>query len=112
MGSHMKKSIFDEQTTKALKNWQMAAKKRHEKGGKSPIHLGGSSRGGTFHRFRTLGHSVHSSYEDHEPSNRGVEPSSHPPPSTTTLVVKVDNPESETTVLRSGEESSFAFVKP
>ncbi|GFS39410.1 seven transmembrane MLO family protein [Actinidia rufa] len=111
MGSHMKRSIFDEQTAKALKNWQMAAKKRHEKGGKSPTHHGGSSPGGTFHQFQTPGHSARSSYEDQDPSNRGAIPSSHPPGSTATLVVKVDNSESETTVLRSGEES-FAFVKP
>ncbi|PSS36599.1 MLO-like protein [Actinidia chinensis var. chinensis] len=111
MGSHMKRSIFDEQTAKALKNWQMAAKKRHEKGGKSPTHHGGSSPGGSFHRFQTPGHSARSSYEDQDPSHRGAMPSSHPPASTATLVVKVDNSESETTVLRSGEES-FAFVKP
>lgn len=28
MGSHMKKAIFEEQTAKALKNWQKAAKQR------------------------------------------------------------------------------------
>lgn len=28
MGSHMKKAIFEEQTTKALKKWQKAAKER------------------------------------------------------------------------------------
>lgn len=28
MGSHMKRSIFDEQTSKALKNWHKAAKKK------------------------------------------------------------------------------------
>ncbi|XP_021284257.1 MLO protein homolog 1-like [Herrania umbratica] len=31
MGSHMKKSIFEEQTAKALKNWHRAAKKRNKK---------------------------------------------------------------------------------
>ncbi|XP_022769423.1 MLO protein homolog 1-like [Durio zibethinus] len=31
MGSHMKRSIFEEQTAKALKNWQKAAKKRNKK---------------------------------------------------------------------------------
>ncbi|KAE8654095.1 MLO protein-like protein 1 [Hibiscus syriacus] len=30
MGSHMKKSIFEEQTAKALKNWHRAAKKRNK----------------------------------------------------------------------------------
>lgn len=28
MGSHMKKSIFDEQTSKAIKKWHMAIKKK------------------------------------------------------------------------------------
>ncbi|WOL09766.1 MLO-like protein 9 [Canna indica] len=32
MGSHMKRSIFDEQTSKALKKWHQAVKKKHEKG--------------------------------------------------------------------------------
>ncbi|KAJ6792177.1 MLO-like protein 9 [Iris pallida] len=32
MGSHMKKSIFDEQTSRALKKWHQAVKKRHKKG--------------------------------------------------------------------------------
>ncbi|XP_047312048.1 MLO-like protein 8 [Impatiens glandulifera] len=36
MGSHMKKTIFDEQTSRALKNWQMAAKKKQNRGSKSP----------------------------------------------------------------------------
>ncbi|CAN6481538.1 unnamed protein product [Victoria cruziana] len=31
MGSHMKKTIFDEQTSKALMKWQQAAKKKQEK---------------------------------------------------------------------------------
>ena len=39
MGSHMKKSIFDEQTSKSLKKWHMAVKKKHGgRGGKSPTH--------------------------------------------------------------------------
>ena len=29
MGSTMKQSIFDEQTSKALKNWRAGAKKKH-----------------------------------------------------------------------------------
>ncbi|CAA6663140.1 unnamed protein product [Spirodela intermedia] len=31
MGSHMKRSIFDEYTAKALKKWQQSAKKRHNR---------------------------------------------------------------------------------
>lgn len=39
MGSNMKKSIFDEQTSKALKNWRMAAVKKKRGGGS----IGGNS---------------------------------------------------------------------
>lgn len=31
MGTHMKRSIFDEQTSKALKKWHQAVKRKHEK---------------------------------------------------------------------------------
>lgn len=31
MGSHMKRSIFDEQTNQALKKWHRAVRKRHKK---------------------------------------------------------------------------------
>ncbi|KAG6499181.1 hypothetical protein ZIOFF_038937 [Zingiber officinale] len=31
MGTHMKKTIFDEQTSKALKQWHQAVKRKHEK---------------------------------------------------------------------------------
>ncbi|CAH9088269.1 unnamed protein product [Cuscuta epithymum] len=67
MGSRMKKSIFDEQTSKALKNWHMAVKKKQTKGAKSPSRtLGGSPSSSTLgsklrpkapslHRFRSLG---------------------------------------------------------
>ncbi|CAI9276357.1 unnamed protein product [Lactuca saligna] len=47
MGSNMKKSIFDEQTSKALMNWRMAAVKKKRgggsTGGNSPIRTGGNS---------------------------------------------------------------------
>ncbi|KAJ6391271.1 hypothetical protein OIU77_025290 [Salix suchowensis] len=42
MGSRMKKSVFDEQTSKALKRWHMLVKKRHVKGGKTPTRTLGS----------------------------------------------------------------------
>ncbi|KAF2312518.1 hypothetical protein GH714_034940 [Hevea brasiliensis] len=98
MGSHMKKSIFDEQTSKALKKWHMAVKKRHKKGGKSPtMTLGGSaspvstvhSSGHTLHRFKTTGHSSRSSYayEDQEMSDMEAETLS-PTSSTTNLIVR------------------------
>uniref|UniRef100_A0A2N9FCK4 MLO-like protein n=1 Tax=Fagus sylvatica TaxID=28930 RepID=A0A2N9FCK4_FAGSY len=71
MGSNMKKSIFDEQTAKALKKWHMAVKKKHGgRGGKSPtLTLGGSpaSNGALllwthiapFQNYRTLNPRVH-----------------------------------------------------
>ncbi|XP_010680632.1 MLO-like protein 10 isoform X2 [Beta vulgaris subsp. vulgaris] len=77
MGSNMKKSVFDEQTSKALTKWHMEVKrKQEEKTEKSPSTrtLGGSSKnsrkslrrhssGPTLHRFMTTGHSSHlSSY--------------------------------------------------
>ena len=40
MGSHMKTAIFEEQTAKALKNWQKAAKNRKKlrnKGGDASV---------------------------------------------------------------------------
>ena len=52
MGSTMKQSIFDEQTSKALKNWRAGVKKKAPtsskhggQGGGSPA--GGSPRGGS-----------------------------------------------------------------
>lgn len=41
MGSTMKQSIFDEQTSKALKNWRAGAKKKAPTGGSK--HGGGGS---------------------------------------------------------------------
>ncbi|KAK2657695.1 hypothetical protein Ddye_010747 [Dipteronia dyeriana] len=43
MGSHMKKAIFEEQTAKALKNWQKAARQR-----KKQRSHGGTDIGGNF----------------------------------------------------------------
>ncbi|XP_058180584.1 MLO-like protein 10 isoform X2 [Rhododendron vialii] len=124
MGSHMKKSIFDQQTSKALKNWHKAAKKKQDKGGgKSPVHssLGGSppvasvsstfpSPGeATLHQFKTTGHSTHSfSCEDHEPSDLKVDM-----PSTTNLMVKIDDDlGTETSATHPGEGSRNEYVHP
>ncbi|KAL4313325.1 hypothetical protein GQ457_01G008390 [Hibiscus cannabinus] len=43
MGSHMKKSIFEEQTAKALKNWHRAAKKRNKNKAKGDGSVGMNS---------------------------------------------------------------------
>ncbi|KAG5546466.1 hypothetical protein RHGRI_018601 [Rhododendron griersonianum] len=125
MGSHMKKSIFDQQTSKALKNWHKAAKKNQDKGGgKSPAHssLGGSPPAAsvsstlpspgeaTLHQFKTAGHSTRSfSYEDHEPSDLKVDM-----PSTTNLMVKIDDDlGTETSATpHPGEGSRNEYVHP
>lgn len=133
MGSNMKRSVFDEQTSKALKKWHMAVKKRHGgKAGRSSTHqtLGGSptasmastvqmpGSGHTLHRFKTTGHSTRTfTYEDHEVSDYEGEPES-PTSSTTNLIVRVDDSEPETEPVVSHPEHDtsgeieFSFVKP
>lgn len=126
MGSHMKKSIFDEQTSTALKKWHMAAKKKHGKrGGKSPsVKLGGSpalstvhSSGHTLHRFKTTGHSSSFAYEDPETSDIEAEPLS-PHSSTANLLVRVDHDEQQLDTNQPHSEGEtmnqddFSFAKP
>lgn len=129
MGSYMKKSIFDEQTSKALKKWHKAVKKKHggTHGGKSPTQtLGGgsstlstvhSSGGHTLHRFKTTGHSTRSSvFDDHETSDLETDPLS--PTSTTNLIVRVDQMEQETEKIephdneQTNNPDDFSFAKP
>ncbi|KAK7360353.1 hypothetical protein VNO77_02340 [Canavalia gladiata] len=101
MGSRMKKSIFDEQTSKALKKWHMAVKKKQGvKLGKSSVGtMDGSttdstvhSSGPTLHRFKTTGHSTRtmSTYDDYQ-SDIELSPISP----TSNLIVKVDDGEQE-----------------
>ncbi|KAI5438502.1 hypothetical protein KIW84_024298 [Lathyrus oleraceus] len=96
MGSRMKRSIFDEQTSKALKKWHMTVKKKHGvvKLGKSKIvTMDGSTIGSTLqspspalHRFKTTGHSTRSStfeeQDEYELSDHDME---------TNLILKVDH---------------------
>ncbi|KAI3462294.1 hypothetical protein Pfo_018957 [Paulownia fortunei] len=139
MGSHMKKSIFDEQTSKALKKWHMAVKKKHgERAGRSPTRtLGGgggsptSSMGSPFHpagamlhRFKTTGHSTRlPGYEDHDASD--LEDPSTPPAPTTSLIIRADpvdhddhdvDAENDMGLPHNGQETrnedDFSFVKP
>lgn len=127
MGSHMKKSIFDEQTSKALKKWHMAAKKKHRQGGKSPTRtLGGNSSpsstlhssGRTMQRFKTTGHSTHSyAYDDQDISDMEAEALS-PTSSTTDLIARTSQDDQTielTEPHRDGatrNEDDFSFVKP
>ncbi|CAN1785427.1 MLO-like protein 8 [Linum perenne] len=76
MGSNMKKAVFDEQTSKALKKWHMAVKKKKQagtvKGRKSSVRTltlnSSTSSGHTLHRFKTTGHSTRSHYAYHDDS--------------------------------------------
>ncbi|KAJ8428944.1 hypothetical protein Cgig2_009815 [Carnegiea gigantea] len=124
MGSHMKKSIFDEQTSKALHKWHMAVKrkqeeKQDERTPKPPPSrtLGGSSKknslkryssGPSLHRFMTMGHlSRTSTYDGHGGSNQ--EDGEHS--TLANLIVRVDpdhdhdNGESEMSKLHIGGET-------
>ncbi|KAK1297049.1 MLO-like protein 5 [Acorus calamus] len=64
MGTHMKKSIFDEQTSRALKKWHKDAKKKQGKpsqgsrtpGGGTPEASPSASPAHPLKRFKTTGH--------------------------------------------------------
>lgn len=124
MGSNMKKSIFDEQTSKALKKWHMAVKKKKEgRGERSSGTLGGSPMaspvhpsGPTLHRFKTTGHSTRAvSYEEQESSDLELDASSPTSSSMANLLVRVDQdvPLVETTMEdQTKKEDGFSFVKP
>uniref|UniRef100_A0A7C9ADH3 MLO-like protein n=1 Tax=Opuntia streptacantha TaxID=393608 RepID=A0A7C9ADH3_OPUST len=120
MGSHMKKSIFDEQTSKALHKWHMAVKKKQEERASKPPPsrtLGGSSKksslkryasGPSLHRFMTMGHlSRTSTYDGHDGSRH--EDSEHS--TLANLIVRVDqgqnhdDGETEMSMLPIGEET-------
>nr|XP_043636910.1 MLO-like protein 10 [Erigeron canadensis] len=138
MGSNLKKSIFDEQTAKALKQWRMAVKKKHGgKGGKSPARSYASSLtaspvhsmastinpaagGVALHRFKTTGHSTRSAYhDDTDASDLEAEPLS-PESSTRHLIdvrdgyhtdneIELDHTTQET---ETRNEDEFSFAKP
>lgn len=103
MGSSMKRSIFDEQTSKALKKWHMGARKKQlGKGGKTLARTPGSSTtrsgssGHTLHRFKTTGHSTKSyAYDDHETSDYEAETLSPTLTSTASLIVRVAHSDDE-----------------
>ncbi|KAF7130265.1 hypothetical protein RHSIM_Rhsim10G0192100 [Rhododendron simsii] len=124
MGSHMKKSIFDEQTSKALKTWHNAAKKRTGRGGKSPARkLGGGSptasmsstlhsAGAALHRFKTIGHSAQPfTYEtDPEQSDYEAEPLSTTS-STTNLIIDSEINSRETLIVLTNAAMSALAAK-
>ncbi|GMH06615.1 hypothetical protein Nepgr_008455 [Nepenthes gracilis] len=102
MGSHMKKSVFDEQTTRALKKWHKTVKKQQqgEKAVTAPSRTfeGSSSfstlhtSGRTLHRLKTTGHSTNSSPRE-KPETSDYEADGNPssPRSlTANFVVRID----------------------
>ncbi|KAF5177201.1 Mlo-like protein [Thalictrum thalictroides] len=100
MGTNMKKSIFDEQTSRALKNWHRAAvkKKKDEKSGKSPRTTPSASPMQSpvhpLHRFQTTGHSTRSSFTSRRYSETDlsdVEGDNSPTSSTANLIAHMDN---------------------
>ncbi|KAJ6736972.1 MLO-LIKE PROTEIN 1 [Salix viminalis] len=131
MGSRMKRSVFDEQTSKALKKWHMAVKKRHGKGGKTPTRTLGSaspsvstvSSSHTLKRFKTTGHSTQSAYTyDGEDASDLEAEALSPTTAATSFIVRVDDdsddvhgdevnePQHEEEEARNEDE--FSFVKP
>ncbi|CAA0839018.1 MLO-like protein 8 [Striga hermonthica] len=120
MGSNMKKSIFDEQTSKALKKWHMAVKKKHGHGSRSPGGAGASptsSMGSPFHptlhRFKTIGHSTRSMGFD---DASDLDDPATPPKPTTSLIIRA-NPQLAgrdglLDVDDTRNEDDFSFAKP
>ncbi|CAI0421846.1 unnamed protein product [Linum tenue] len=129
MGSNMKKAVFDEHTSKALKKWHMAVKKKKAagRGSKSSLSvrtltlLSTGSSGHTLHRFKTTGHSTRAYYayrDDDELSDMETEALSPAPSSSIVQMTGNLMDESLPHHHRAGEESSngneedFSFVKP
>ncbi|PNY08579.1 MLO-like protein 8-like [Trifolium pratense] len=133
MGSRMKKSIFDEQTSKALKKWHNTVKKKKGlKLGKSSVRtVDGSTPDSTvhsstspkLHRYKTTGHSTRtvSPYgDDQDDYQSDIELS--PPSTANLLTVRVDHVEQDAkenehqTVVETIErqptiKGSYSFVK-
>ncbi|KVI02986.1 Mlo-related protein [Cynara cardunculus var. scolymus] len=129
MGSNMKKSIFDEQTSKALMNWRMAVKKKRgggggSTGGNSPTRTIGNTFGpiptpsmpssvGPLQRFKTMGHSPPSMvYKDTDVSDLESEPMSPESSSMHLLKVRVDHQNMPRQRDDTKNEDDFSFDKP
>nr|XP_043606837.1 MLO-like protein 8 [Erigeron canadensis] len=130
MGSTMKKSIFDEQTAKALKNWRMAAVKKKRGSGvgsvnsNSPRKHGNtssptSSISSSLTRFKTFGHSPRSKgYQEADLSYFEAEPMSPESSATHLINVRDDLKEDNTIESRiprqrddTKNEEDFSFDK-
>ncbi|XP_073137171.1 MLO-like protein 8 [Henckelia pumila] len=133
MGSHMKQSIFDEQTSKALKKWHMGAKKKHGRQGEQPstrtLGDGGgsptSSMGSPFNstharlqRFKTTGQLPTDQYQDYDKSDHDQHNWASKSGATSSLIIRVDRDDDKQDELsmhrdRAEDRSEdFSFVKP
>uniref|UniRef100_A0A7N0UV06 MLO-like protein n=1 Tax=Kalanchoe fedtschenkoi TaxID=63787 RepID=A0A7N0UV06_KALFE len=91
MGSNMKKSIFDEQTSKAIKKWHMAVKKKQGDGTtrpKSPARVLGGGKGPSSDTLHGTGH-LDANPGDRDESDHG---SDQTPNATATdnLIIRVE----------------------
>ncbi|CAN1760915.1 MLO-like protein 8 [Linum perenne] len=128
MGSNMKKAMFDEQTSKALKKWHMAVKKKKKQAGtvKGNTSFTGrtlnslGSSGHTLHRFKTTGHSTHSHYAYHDDSELSdmetvaLSPTATSPSVHVSLISRSrrDHLEEDDEECKGSDIEDFSFVKP
>ncbi|XP_074300094.1 MLO-like protein 9 [Silene latifolia] len=113
MGSHMKKTIFDEQTTKALKKWHKDVKKKQEDSDKTPPRILEKTtsplKRPSLHRFMSTGCLSNASvYDRLDPCDyHGDERSM-----SETLVIRLDNDqdENEMTTIPNGDEITRAVT--
>lgn len=123
MGSLMKRSIFDEETTKALERWTKGAKKR---GNQTPRRTPGPSPGisptaspaHSLQRFKTTGHMGFGSstmtkrtpFSDHELSDIEGEDGEA---TTSQTAILIENMQGREGVIEGDHEGDdFSFVKP
>eukprot|EP00268_Persea_americana_P060238 TRINITY_DN7479_c0_g2_i1.p1 TRINITY_DN7479_c0_g2~~TRINITY_DN7479_c0_g2_i1.p1 ORF type:complete len:561 (+),score=95.99 TRINITY_DN7479_c0_g2_i1:396-2078(+) len=109
MGSHMKRSIFDEQTSRALKKWHdTVKKKKHGRSAHSPAVTPGASPGASpmhhhLHRFKTTGHSASQSRRSYI-SDQDVSDMEGDEPHLSQTAVLISNAENNGSEFESREE--------
>lgn len=133
MGSRMKKSVFDEQTSKALKKWRMAVKKKKGGIGSTTKRLGGDGSVSptastvrsslslrSLQRYKTTGHSMKYEGLDPETSDPDTEneafappmPPSMPTSQGTELATELETKTGGTSCDSENGSKEFSFVKP
>ncbi|CAL5197389.1 unnamed protein product [Lathyrus oleraceus] len=121
MGSRMKKSIFDEQTSRALKKWHNAVKKKHGlKLGKSSVRtmdgststMQSTSTSPTLHRHNTTNHSTRtvSAYDDDRDLYQSDIELSPTSPTSNLFAVRVDHVEKVEQDAKENEQKSAVEI--